>query len=212
MCGLLSAPRSRVQTLPRLPVAKPQLTTHTTRNTMLRRCPESSETLPSALLAPRTSFRKIASARTLNAPKSCDLACARDAHRRSDKASIVRSAPPGPPTGRSATHKRTPRPELATLSGLRAAWRASSSRSESCRPRSAARFLRHRVQRSRGVRPGEYTGRVTCANAPGLVAAFRLWSARHADRVYRAHSPYQEATGSGAARAHPQHRLEHWRP
>ena len=128
----------------------------------------------------------------LNAPKSCDLVCARDAHRRSDKASIVRSAPPGPPTGRSATHKRTPRPELATLSGLRAAWRASSSRSESCRPRSAARFLRHRVQRSRGVRPGEYTGRVTCAIAPGLVAAFRLWSARRADRVYRAHSPYQE--------------------
>ena len=95
---------------------------------MLRRRPESSETLPSALLAPRTSFRKIASARTLNAPKSCDLACARDAHRRSDKASIVRSAPPGPPTGRSATHKRSLRPEPATLAGLRAAWRASSLR------------------------------------------------------------------------------------
>ena len=189
----MSAPRSRVQRLPRLPVAKPQLTTHTTRNTMLRRCPESSETLPSALLAPRKDeLPQDRLSRTLNAPKSCDLACARDAHRRSDKASIVRSAPPGPPTGRSATHKRTPRPELATLSGLRAAWRASSSRSESCRPRSAARFLRHRVQRSRGVRPGEYTGRVTCAIAPGLVAAFRLWSARRADRVYRAHSPYQE--------------------
>eukprot|EP00966_Prymnesium_polylepis_P044891 1039706-Prymnesium_polylepis.1 len=61
MCGLLSAPRSRVQTLPRLPFAKPQLTTHTTRNTMLLRRPESSETLPTALLAPRASLRKIAS-------------------------------------------------------------------------------------------------------------------------------------------------------
>eukprot|EP00966_Prymnesium_polylepis_P249590 5770682-Prymnesium_polylepis.1 len=56
-----------VQTLPsmvpRLPVAKPQLTRRTTRNTMLRRRPESSETMPSALLAPRTSLaaRSIAS-------------------------------------------------------------------------------------------------------------------------------------------------------
>ena len=99
-----------------------------TRKTMLRTRPKCSETLPGALLAPRTSLRKIAS----HAPKTAlNHAISRAIVTRTDAAIRLQSfGPPRPAHQRGAplfTSARCAR-SLPPLAGLRAAWRALSSR------------------------------------------------------------------------------------
>ena len=188
-CATISRPNATEATR-----CKTAANQHTTRKTMLRRRPENVRELSN------TAWRSPGAedeppqdrlSHTQNAPnhaiRSRAIVTRKDAAIRLQSFGPPRPAHQrGAPLPTSARCARSPPPLLGF--GQPGAHRHCE---EGCRPRSAAHFLRHRVHRSRGVRAGAYTGRGTCAIAPGLVTTFRLWNAWRANRVYRAHSPYQ---------------------